>query len=159
MKLNRLLLSTLVPFTLINALDLYPEVSGQITYLKNIGDKVNKGEKVIQIDTQQIDAKIKKEEAKLAYLKIILDDKMLIESQNQELYESTVLPKRDLDLIVLKRQLAQEKYNEQKAFVEFYKLEKKKYTIISPIKGTISDIPNRRNVTNTHQPQLLMKIK
>ena len=159
MKLNRLLFGAIVPLTLMNAIDIYPEVSGQITYLKNVGDSVNKGEKIIQINTQQIDATIKKEEAKLSYLKIILEDKKLIESQNQELYESTVLPKRDLDIITLERELAEAKYNEQKALVEFYKIEKQKYSIVSPIKGNISDIPNPRNVTNINQPQVLMKIK
>jgi len=159
MKLNRLFIGAIVPLTLLNAIDIYPEVSGKITYLKNVGDSVNKGEKIIQINTKQIDATIKKEEAKLAYFKIILDDKRLIESQNQELYESTVLPKRDLDIIKLERELAEAKYNEQKALVDFYKIEKQKYSIVSPIKGSVSDIPNPRNVTNIHQPQILMKIK
>lgn len=159
MKLNNILLATTLGFSSLFALDIYPEVSGQITYLKQVGDSIKKGDALVQIDNKQISATLSKEKAKLDYLQIILEDKKLIETQNQELYESTVLPKRDLDLIVLERQIAEAKYNEQKAIVEYYELEKKKYTIVSPINGSILDIPNRRNVTNINQPQILMKLE
>ena len=159
MKLNRAIIGILLSLTLANSIDIFPQVSGKITYLKKVGDSVKKGEKIIILDDKQIKAKLRKVKAKLQYFQIILNDKKLIESQNQELYDSTVLAKRDLDDIKLQTALAQAQYDEQKAKVDYIQLEVQKYTIVSPINGKIVTIPHKRDVTNIYQPQILMTIK
>lgn len=159
MKLNRLIIGIVLSLSFLGAMDIYPQVSGEITYLKHTGESVKKGDVIIKIDPKQIIAKLQEAKARLHYLKIILDDKKLLKSQNQALYDSTVLAKRDLDTIVLQTSLAQAQYDAQKAKVNFMKLEVKKYTIQSPINGKISKIPNRRNSTNIYKPQILMVIE
>jgi hypothetical protein len=50
-------------------------------------------------------------------------------------------------------------YDIEVANLEYYKLEKEKYTIKAPFNGVVKDVPNHLNVTNLNQPKVLLVIE
>lgn len=158
MKLNKLIILVLVPFVLAQGYDIYPEISANIIKIKQPGDRFKKGDTLVQFDARQIEAKISKARAELANAKIIFDDKKLLLDQDTELYDSTVIAKRNYDDSKLIFDLAETKYNQQKANLAYLLLEKEKYTIKSPMNGIVKGVPHPRNVTNINAPKILMII-
>lgn len=159
MKPNKLLLLTFFSLGYLSGYDIYPQVSAKITSIKTLGENFTKGTPLVTFDDRQINATIKKEKATLSYLKAFLDDKETIYLQDQELYDNTVLPKKDLDLSTLAYKKAKAKYDEQLAVVEYYTLELEKYSIKAPFDGVVKEITDPRNTTNTNAPKPLLKIE
>lgn len=159
MKINKLLTMILLALSSLSALEIYPQVSAKIIYIKQVGDTVKKGEILVKLDARQINAKIQAQKAKVNYLSTLLADKELTLEQNTELYNSTVLPKRALDDITLDTKLVRSQYAQEKANLEYLQLEREKYAITSPINGTIKEILYPRNVTNALTPKPLLSVE
>ena len=58
----KLLLSVFLLSTHVYSLDIYSEVSSTILSMKNIGDKVTKGEVIVQLDSRQAELELKAQE-------------------------------------------------------------------------------------------------
>ena len=159
MKLNKLLFLTLVPFTLSLAYDIYPQVSAKITFIEKENTDFKKGDLLVTFDQAQIDTLINKEKAKLEYLKTLLEDKELTLTQDNELYESTVLPKKELDKSNLEYKLAKANFDAQKATLEFYIIEKKKYSIYAPFNGKVNKVVEPRDSTNISNAKPLLTLE
>ncbi len=140
-------------------IEIYPQISGEITSQTKQNQSFKKGEVLVSFDARQIDTKIVQYEGIVRLKKTLLDDANKILNENVTLYESTVASKRDVDMAQLEYDKAKSFYDIEVANLEYYKLEKEKYKILAPFNGIVKDIPNHLNVTNINQPKVLMVIE
>jgi len=148
-----------VTFSYGEILEIYPQIAGEITSIAKINQTVKKGDTIVKFDERQIQMSIDKATAIVTFKKILLDDASKILNENKTLFESTVAAKRDVDLAQLEYDKAKALYEIEVSNLEYYKLEKEKYTIKAPFNGVIKDIPNHLNVTNLNQPKVLLVIE
>lgn len=154
----KLLLSVFFLSTHVYSLDIYSEVSSTILSMKNIGDKVAKGEVIVQLDSRQAELELKAQEMILETKEYVFNDRQKILVQTQELYDRLVGSKRNLDLAQENFDAARREFEAQKIAVEIAKIELEKYQIKSPVNGTVDSIPSPRNLTNISNPKILMVI-
>lgn len=159
MKKNNLILaSLLLGAVCLNGMDIYSQVSAQILKVAKVGENVKKDGILVKLDDRQIDVKIEELEAILNLKKTILEDKNKILKEDKELFASTVASQRDIDLSTLEASKAQFEYESTKASLEFYKLEKEKYTIKAPFDCIVKDVAHKANITNIYQPKVILEI-
>jgi multidrug resistance efflux pump len=162
MKKIPLIVSTLVcavTFSYGEILEIYPQIAGEITSQAKQNQSFKKGDVLVSFDARQIEIKIAQYESVVTLKKTLLDDALKILNENTTLYESTVAAKRDVDMAQLEYDKAKSLYDIEVANLEFYKLEKEKYTIKAPFAGVVKDVPNHLNVTNLNQPKVLLVIE
>jgi multidrug efflux pump subunit AcrA (membrane-fusion protein) len=140
-------------------LEIYPQIAGEITAIATINQTVKKGDILVKFDERQIQMSIEKATAIVTLKKVLLDDAEKILGENKTLFESTVAAKRDVDMAQLEYDKAKALYEIEVANLEYYKLEKEKYTIKAPFNGVVKDVPNYLNVTNLNQPKVLLVIE
>lgn len=140
-------------------LEIYPQIAGEITAIATVNQTVKKGDTLVKFDERQIQMSIEKATAIVTLKKVLLDDAEKILGENKTLFESTVAAKRDVDMAQLEYDKAKALYEIEVSNLEYYKLEKEKYTIKAPFNGVIKDIPNHLNVTNLNQPKVLLVIE
>lgn len=140
-------------------LEIYPQIAGEITAIATINQTVKKGDTIVKFDERQIQMSIDKATAIVNLKKVLLDDAEKILSENKILFESTVAAKRDVDMAQFEYDKAKALYEIEVANLEYYKLEKEKYTIKAPFNGVVKDVPNHLNVTNLNQPKVLLVIE
>ncbi|MDX9744564.1 MAG: hypothetical protein RBT59_12155 [Arcobacteraceae bacterium] len=148
-----------VTFSYGEILEIYPQIAGEITSIAKINQTVKKGDTIVKFDERQIQMSIDKATVIVTFKKILLDDASKILNENKTLFESTVAAKRDVDLAQLEYDKAKALYEIEVSNLEYYKLEKEKYTIKAPFNGVIKDIPNHLNVTNLNQPKVLLVLE
>ena len=141
------------------ALDIYSQVSGSITNIKNIGDSVNTGDVVITIDNRQAQLKLKYMEVIGKIKQQAYDDAKLKLDQTKELYDRMVASHHDLDIAQIDFNAKDHELSAHKIKTEIQKIELEKYQIKSPISGVIKATPNARNITNINAPKILMVIE
>jgi|GEM_PF-370678 len=162
MKKISLIVGTLlwsVTFSYGERLEIYPQIAGEITAIATINQTVKKGDTLVKFDERQIQMSIEKATAIVTLKKVLLDDAEKILGENKTLFESTVAAKRDVDMAQLEYDKAKALYEIEVANLEYYKLEKEKYTIKAPFNGVVKDVPNYLNVTNLNQPKVLLVIE
>lgn len=159
MKFNKNLILSLLLCTSASALDIYPQVSGKILNIETVGKQVNIGDEIVKIDDRQ--AKLK-----LQLLQVIgktkqqaFDDAQLNLNQTQELYDRMVASHRDLDIAKIDFDAKKHDLDAHNLKVKIQEIELEKYTIKSPLSGTIRATPNLRNTTNANAPEVLMVIE
>jgi multidrug efflux pump subunit AcrA (membrane-fusion protein) len=140
-------------------LEIYPQIAGEITSIATVNQTVKKGDTLVKFDERQIQMSIEKATAIVTLKKVLLDDAEKILGENKTLFESTVAAKRDVDMAQLEYDKAKALYEIEVANLEYYKLEKEKYTIKAPFNGVVKDIPHHLNVTNLNQPKVLLVIE
>ena len=159
MKKNKFILAGLIfAATYGYSLDVYSQVSGQIVSIVKVGESIKKDDILVKLDDRQIQAKVNELQAIVNLKKVILDDKNKILKEDKELFASTVASQRDIDLATLEASKALYEYESKKSELDFYKLEKEKYTIKAPFNCIAKDIPNRLNAVNIYQPKVILQI-
>lgn len=148
-----------VTFSYGEILEIYPQIAGEITSIAKINQTVKRGDTIVMFDERQIQMSIDKATSIVTLKKVLLDDVTKILSENKTLFESTVAAKRDVDLAQLEYDKAKALYEIEVANLEYYKLEKEKYTIKAPFNGVVKDVPNHLNATNLNQPKVLLVIE
>ncbi len=159
MRFNKYLFLSLFLSFNVSALGVYPEVSAKIISIANVGAVIDKGEVLVQLDDRQAKLQIKKLQAELKIKKQSLDDLELEYENALELYESTVIAKRKLDVAKIARDNAETEYNIKKIELEIAKIELEKYKIMAPFKSKVISHSDKRNVTNINSSKLLMMIE
>jgi len=159
MNFKTIILWTMLLPTYALGLEIYPQVSGTITSIKSVGDVVNKGDLLAQIDNRQAKLDIKHLEVLQSVKQQVFDDKKLELQQTQELYDRMVSSLRDLDLAKMAFDKAKRELDAHNLKIEIAKIELEKYTIKSPVSGTVKALPNSRNVVSKHAPKVLMIIE
>ena len=159
MKFNHSLLTGLLLTNSVIALDIYPQVSANIIEIKSVGKNVKTGDVVVILDSRQ--AKLK-----LAHLQVIqqtkqqaFDDAELELNQTKELYDRMVASHRDVHIAQTIFNEKKRELNAHNLTIQIQQIELEKYTITSPISGTIKTIPNVRNATNHFSPKPLIIIE
>jgi multidrug resistance efflux pump len=159
MKKNRFIIAGLILGAVsLSAMDIYAQVSAGIISVAKVGGSVNKNDILVKLDDRQIQVKIDELEAVVKLKKTIFDDKTKILKEDKELFSSTVASQRDVDLSTLEATKSQFEYESKKAELEFYKLEKEKYTIRAPFNCTVKEVAHRTNTTNIYQPKVILEI-
>lgn len=146
-------------FSFGEVLEIYPQIAGEIVSQAKQNQSFKKGDILVSFDARQIETKIDQYKGIVALKKTLLDDALKILNENTTLYESTVAAKRDVDVAQLEYDKAKSLYDIEVANLEYYKLEKEKYTIKAPFNGVVKDVPNHLNVTNLNQPKVLLVIE
>ena len=156
-----LLVSTLLYSTssIAKNMDIYAQVSSNITYIAKINSNVKKGNALIKLNDKQIQYKIQAQEAKVNLKKLFYDDANKNYLEDKDLFDKTVISQRDLDVSMLKNFKTKYEYDEQLALLNQYKEKQKLFTIIAPFNCKIVSIPNKINATNINNAKILMKIK
>ena len=160
-KVNLVLLLLIATFSVgfASSMEIYAEVSSKIISMKPAGSIVKKGDILVNLDDVQLKSQINQMNALVKYQKLILDDAVKILDESTELYDSTVAPKRELDLAKIDEQKARYNYEVQVAKLQFYKQEQKKYTIKAPFDCKVKSIVSPRNTTNIYNSKPLMEIE
>ena len=146
-------------FSFGEVIEIYPQIAGEIVSQAKQNQSFKKGDILVSFDARQIEIKIDQYKGIVALKKTLLDDALKILNENTTLYESTVAAKRDVDVAQLEYDKAKSLYDIEVANLEYYKLEKEKYTIKAPFNGVVKDVPNHLNVTNLNQPKVLLVIE
>ncbi len=159
MKSSQLLILLLLLSYKAFALEIQSQVSGDINYLKTIGDQVSKGDVVVSIDNRQATLKLKHLEVIGKIKQQAYDDAKLKFEQTKELYDRMVSSHRDLDLSRIEFEAKERELNAHNIKIEIQKIELEKYQLKSPISGVIKAIPNMRNTNNSNTDRALMIIE
>lgn len=116
-------------------------VSGQVSklYVK-AGDKVTKGQKLLNLDSARYHAKMSLLKAQQKMAKLTMDDARIELDQALDLFDRTVTSKRTLDASQLRFDVAQAAFAKAKAEVSFHQAWSKYVFIKAPIHGEISKV-------------------
>ena len=160
-KIQSILLSisSILTFSCAEVLEIYPQISGEITSQAKHGQTFKKGDILVSFDDRQIQTKLAQHEGIVSLKKTLLDDAQKILNENTTLYQSTVAAKRDVEVAQLEFDKAKAIYQTEVATLEYLKLEKEKYTIKAPFDGIVKNVPNRLNATNINQPKILLLVE
>ena len=158
MKFSRYLALSLSLSGMALALDIYPQVSSKIIEMKAVGEKVNVEDTIVKLDDRQAQLKLKHLNAIAAIKQQDFDDAQLTLDQTKELYDRMVSSHRDLDIAQMDFNAKKRELDAHKIQIEIQVIELEKYTIKSPIAGSIKATPELRNTTNASAPKVLMVI-
>lgn len=139
--------------------EIYPQVSSTITEIKSVGSEVEKGDVIVKLDNRQAKLELKYLQVLQSVKQQNFDDKQLELQQTQELYDRMVSSHRDLNIAKMAFDAAKRELDAHNLKIEIAQIELEKYTIISPVSGTIEALPNPRNTTNANTPKALMVIE
>ncbi len=151
----------LVPLLPLSAfgLEIYPQVSSTIIEIKSEKAEVKKGDVLVRLDDRQAQLELQYLKALQSIKQQDFDDKKLEFQQTQELYNRLVSSHRDLEIAQLAFDAAKRELEAHNLKIKIAQIELEKYTITSPISGTIQSLPNQRNATNINAPKALMVIE
>lgn len=116
-------------------------VAGQVekVFVKT-GQKVKKGQKLLEIDDRKWQAELKMATAKMRLSELAMQDARLELDQALDLFDRTVTSKRTLDAAQLAFDQAQQRFYAAEGKVEMVKSRQKYFHIVAPRKGKVKRI-------------------
>lgn len=123
------------------SVDLKSRTTGEITDIKvKAGDKVKKGDVLIQIDSRKQEALLSSYKVKQSFLTTNLQNAEIQYQRSKELYERQTISKQDYENALNAYKKAESDLNENTQLINNESVELDYYTIKAPFSGTIGNI-------------------
>ena len=115
--------------------------SGIIQTVKvNVGDRVKKGQLLLQLNRHAIQAQIQADQARIKATEAIWQEANKEKKRNQALREQNLIAVHEYEISEQKQLLAQADYQQAKAQLVQHQQQKREHQIIAPFAGTVTAV-------------------
>lgn len=123
-------------------------ISGLVERLHvGVGDTVQRGELLAELDATGLEARLLRSEAALASTQVMFDLAAQDEVRLQDLHSENIVPASELDRAVANRRAAAAQMQEAQAALEVVRIDRSLAEIRAPISGVVASVSTREGET------------